>query len=151
MIVYRIGKAAYIQDLSGTGGLFGSGRWHKQGTRIIYTSESVSLAKLEILANYRIIPPNMHLLTLKIPDKIPVQTIDVTLLPQNWQDINYPEALAEIALTWIKGLEYACLRVPSAQSVNEYNVLLNPLHQDHSKIKILKTEPVFFDPRLKMS
>jgi RES domain-containing protein len=151
VIVYRIGKAAYIQDLSGQGGLFGSGRWHKQGTRIIYTSESVSLAKLEILANYRIIPPNMQLLTMKIPDKVPVQTIDVNILPQNWPDINYPEVLAEIALTWIKQLDYACLRVPSAQSVNEYNVLLNPLHPDHSKIKILKTEPVFFDPRLKMS
>ena len=56
MRVYRLAKTPFIRDLRGTGGLYGSGRWHRRGTPILYTSENASLPMLEFLANYTILP-----------------------------------------------------------------------------------------------
>lgn len=84
MILYRMAKLAYASDLSGTGGLLGSGRWHRQGTRILYTSEHVSLAKLEVLANSPILPQNYALVTLELPDSATIQTLHASDLPADW-------------------------------------------------------------------
>ena len=70
MLVYRIGNSKRIRDLQGTGGLYTAGRWHQKGRRVLYTSSSISLAKLEVLANsIGKIPKSMALATLSFPNK----------------------------------------------------------------------------------
>lgn len=96
MLLYRIAKADYIEDISGTGGLYGPARWHQKGTRILYTSTSEPLARLEVLANYVLIPPKMKLLTLEM-DELPFERIQVEDLPPNWKQFDpYPAELAQI-------------------------------------------------------
>ena len=45
--------------------------------------------------------------------------------------------------------EAAVLKVPSSIVPFEYNYLINPIHSDINKIKIIKTSKMSFDLRLK--
>ncbi|MES2731492.1 MAG: RES family NAD+ phosphorylase [Bacteroidota bacterium] len=149
MLLYRLGKTEYIKDLQGEGCLYGDGRWHLQGTRVLYTSGSASLAKLEVLANSPVLPKGRSLMTMSIPDDTPMLWIETDQLPLNWSDYPYNALLPMIAKDWIDKGEYWIMRVPSAQLPIEYNYLLNPLHPDHSKLVIVSIVPHPFDPRLK--
>lgn len=102
MLVYRLAKKEYIQDLSGTGGLYGSARWHETGTRILYTAQTLSLAKLEILANTKQIPHNYAILVLEIPDHLPVKELLLPDLPGNWKAFPHPKELISFTNNWIK-------------------------------------------------
>ena len=51
MIVYRFSHPNYAHDLSGTGAKLKGGRWNVIGLPLLYTSESISLSLLEVLAN----------------------------------------------------------------------------------------------------
>jgi nucleoid-associated protein YgaU len=149
MPLYRIGKADYIRDISGTGGLYGAARWHQKGTRILYTSMSEPLARLEILANYNIIPPNMKLLTLEIAE-LPFERVYVEDLPPNWKQFDpYPPELAEIAREWLQSNRTLGLMVPSIQSTVDHNMLINTLHPLHERLTIVSVTDVDIDPRIK--
>ncbi len=149
MLLYRIAKTPYAQDFTGTGGLFGPGRWHREGTRIVYLAERVSLAELEVLANSRLTPRNQSLVTIEISDDVPVHSISADMLPTNWARIPYMQELADIAEQWIRERNFWIMRVPSVHSPNEHNYLLNPLHPEHQTLKIVSIEPHPFDARLK--
>jgi len=149
MRLYRLGKHPYILDTTGQGGLFHNGRWHEQGTRILYTSEHLSLAKLEVLANASTLPKNYFALTLEVPNDASVKTIAVADLPPNWAAMPYPQELALITREWIEQSTYWLMRVPSAHSPTEWNYLFNPLHPDHAQLQVVSVEPHPFDPRLK--
>lgn len=149
MRLYRMAKLAHAHDLGGTGGLFGSGRWHRQGTRILYTSEHVSLAKLEVLANSPILPRNYGLVTLELPDTASIQPLEIGQLPSDWAESPAPESLLAFSGAWLGALTHWVLRVPSVHSPNEYNFLLNPLHPEHAGLRLVSIEPHPFDARLK--
>ncbi|GAA4010625.1 RES family NAD+ phosphorylase [Hymenobacter fastidiosus] len=149
MLLYRMGQQPYIASLTGQGGLYYAGRWHEVGTLILYTSEHLSLAKLEVLANAPSLPRNYHVLTLEVPDAIPVKQIEEARLPANWRELPYPLELAQLTRAWIEEGQYWLLRVPSAHAPGEWNYLLNPLHPDHAKLRVVSLEPHPFDPRLK--
>jgi RES domain-containing protein len=149
MLLYRIGKTKYIEDLTGEGCLKGAGRWHLQGTRVLYTSASASLAKLEVLANAPDLPKNRSLIVLKVPDTASILFVEPDQLPRNWYEYPYPAQLPMIAKAWIDARKYWIMRVPSAQLHSEYNYLLNPLHEEHSGIVVQSVQAHPFDPRLK--
>ncbi len=141
MNLYRITNTTYANDLSGTGGLYGPGRWHRKGTRILYLAEHVSLAKLEVLANSRMVPRNQSLVTVQIPEEASIWLIEKNSLSAGWEGIPYFEELADMADQWITERKCWIMRVPSAQSPTEYNYLLNPLHPEHATLKLISTEP----------
>jgi len=149
MIVYRLANRGYIMDLAGTGGLFGSGRWHDKGTRILYTSESFALAKLEVLANTKSIPKNYALIRIEIPDDIEHEELTIEDLPANWNTFPHPKELKAFTEEWIRENKYLVMRVPSVHSPYEWNYLINPLHLDAGRIKIIENRPHDFDTRLK--
>jgi RES domain-containing protein len=149
MLLYRLGKAPYISDTSGQGGLYYGGRWHEVGTRILYTSEHLSLAKLEVLANSPSLPRNYFALTLEVPDTASVRLVTLEELPDGWQQLPYPLELAQLTRAWIEEGQQWLMRVPSAHAPHEWNYLLNPLHPDHQLLRTVALEPHPFDPRLK--
>ena len=149
MLVYRLAKRAYVRDLTGTGGLFGSGRWHEKGTRILYTAGSFSLAKLEVLANTKSISKNFHSIIIDIPDDIQHKVLTVAELPSNWNSFPHPKELAAFTEAWIKENKFLVMRVPSVHSPFESNYLINPLHAAAGRLKIIEDAPHAFDPRLK--
>jgi len=149
MYLYRITKSTYAHDLQGTGGLYGPGRWNREGTRLLYLAEHVSLAKLEVLSNSRQIPKNQSLVTVEIPESATIKFVDSAELPDDWEKIPYLEELADIAERWISEQKFWIMRVPSAHSPTEFNYLLNPLHPEHTTLKLISVGPHSFDTRLK--
>ena len=149
MLVFRITSKPYATDLLGTGCLYAGGRWHYKGTQILYTSEHVSLCKLEILANSPVIPKNQALVTIEIPDDASVLTFEQQALPDNWWQFPYPDTLASLTEQWIEQGKFWIMKVPSAHSFTEFNYLLNPMHPDHRMAEIIRVEDIHFDKRLK--
>ena len=149
MLLYRITSPSYANDLQGTGCLYTNGRWHYKGTRILYTSEHISLAKLELLANSSVIPKNQVLVTIKIPENVLINDLSSQQLPDYWYQFPYPTVLADLTELWIKEGKFWIMKVPSAQSLTEHNYLFNPLHLQHSLATVANVEAIHFDKRLK--
>lgn len=149
MRLYRFGFKKYINDLSGTGGLYKAGRWHHKGTRIVYFSETVSLAKLEVLANATRIPKSYRLLTVEIPEKTDIYEIEKSDLPTDWDTFPPNPETKHLTEKWIAENKFLLMKVPSVHSPVENNFLLNPQHKEADKIQIITIEPHQFDERLK--
>ncbi|CCH54719.1 hypothetical protein BN8_03918 [Fibrisoma limi BUZ 3] len=149
MILYRIADDRYASDLNGTGGLFAPGRWHRRGTPIVYLTEHISLAKLEVLAHSPALPTGRVLVAVSLPDNSSIMIKESGTLPDGWQSWPYLDELADIAERWIREGRYWIMRVPSAQSPSEHNYLLNPIHPEHKNLQLITIEPHPFDPRLK--
>lgn len=149
--LYRISKAPYAEDLSGEGARLYGGRWNRKGVPVLYTSETVSLAALEILVNLSIadFPDDFHLLTIGIPEDLPVKTLTTEMMPYNWREYPAPAELAAIGTNWCKKGDELLLRVPSSVVPHEWNVLINPLHEMMEQVTVASCEPFGFDARLK--
>lgn len=150
MKVYRIVKTRYINGLSGNGaGIYG-GRWNHNGTKMVYASESRSLATVEYLVHVPLsfVPTNLSLATLQIPNGITQKKIKTSDLPNNWRKHPAPLMLAEIGTKWATKKESLLLRVPSAVVEHEFNILINPLHPEIQHISIFQIERYFVDNRL---
>jgi RES domain-containing protein len=138
MVVYRIALKRYIKDLTGSGARIYGGRWNHKGVGVIYTSESIALATLEYLVNASmpLIPDDLVLAKLDIPDNILPEIISVKKLPKDWRNHPAPLVLAELGTKWIIDCKALLLRVPSAVIDSEYNILINPGHPDMKHISI---------------
>jgi RES domain-containing protein len=150
MLVYRIAKARYVHDLSGTGAREYGGRWNNKGIGIIYTSESRALATVEYLVHVPLsfVPGDMSIVTLEIPDDITPKKISISALPANWRDYPAPPELAEIGTRWALANDTLLLRIPSAVVEHECNILINPSHPDMKHVTISRTERYTLDTRL---
>ena len=142
MKVFRISRTQHIKDLSGSGARVYGGRWNHKGTSIIYTSENRALATVEYLVHVplSIVPTDLCLATLQIPDEIISKELVISDLPSNWQDYPAPLKLAELGTNWAKARESLLLRVPSAVVDHEFNILINPLHPEISHVGIVQIE-----------
>ena len=149
MLVYRIQKAKYANDISGTGSTLVSGRGHQAGKNpILYTSSNVSLAILECLVHLPTVvkPPNLVLLTIEVPDKGIVK-IETKNLPVNWNKKGYFDDVQRWGTTWLQSFSSLAIIVPSVTSP-DHNILVNPNHQDFSTVKIINRRPITLDDRL---
>jgi RES domain-containing protein len=150
MFLYRIAKTVYIHDLSGSGPRLYGGRWNPRGISVVYTSENRALAVLELFVHLSrtVIPPNLSLATIEIPDTASKQEIAVKELPRHWRSFPAPPELAEIGASWIKSRNSLLLRIPSVIMPSEMNVLINPAHPETGGVRIKKGESYSFDERL---
>ncbi|MBC8048134.1 MAG: RES family NAD+ phosphorylase [Fimbriimonadaceae bacterium] len=150
MIVYRITRKKYSADLSGSGARLYGGRWNSIGKNVVYTSESISLAALEVLANMTVdsIPDDLQLITIKFADTIRITTIKLNQLPNNWSNAEPSYQLKKVGDLWLKKNKTLILKVPSAIIPQEHNYLINPSHLFFSKIKITDISDFSFDKRI---
>ena len=149
MVLYRIVKCSYVDDLSGTGARLYGGRWNSEGKAAVYLASSCALALLEVLVHLPplMIPDNYCLVEIEVPDDS-ITPIAIDDLPANWKDVSPPVALKQIGDVFLKKQEHLLMKVPSSIVPMEYNYLLNPQHPAAKKVKVLKKEPYGFDQRL---
>lgn len=150
MRAWRIVKAKHaLNAFDGEGArLFGS-RWSSPGVRVVFTSETLSLATLEILIHLQSSSILKSYVTFSVEfSEEAVQDVDHTLLPKDWR--NSPPQLKTqiIGDNWVRSASSAILRVPSAVIVHEHNFLMNPLHPEFAKLAISVPRPLVIDPRL---
>jgi RES domain-containing protein len=150
MKLYRIAKTRYIRDLSGEGARLYGGRWNLRGTPMMYTSESRALAAIEFTVHLSLsqAPGDLSLATLEIPGNISPEEIDLKALPDHWQKYPPPQLLAEVGTEWTRSLSSLLMRVPSAVVPHEFNILINPLHKDLKKVRLIVVENFPLDNRL---
>jgi RES domain-containing protein len=150
MVIYRIANGQYRDDISGYGASLFGGRWNSKGNAILYCTQHISLAVLELLVNFdkadSPVIPQYYLLEVEIPDvkKIILRIED---LKKDWaDDMHYSQYIGD---EFINDNSHLVLQIPSSVIPEEHNYLINPKHKDFSKIKILKTKKYHIDGRLK--
>lgn len=149
MIIYRLSTGKFAKDISGTGAKLYGGRWNPVGFAGLYTSQYISLSILEILVRAtKFTSPDSYTLTsFEIPDE-GIYRIQLKKLKKEWKvDLKYTQGIGQDFLT---ENNFLCLQVPSAIVPLENNFLLNPLHSDFRKVKIIRSELLELDKRLMM-
>ena len=150
MRLYRISTFSFAhtpgEAFSGAGGLYGLGRWHTTGRRIVYCASQLSLAALESLVHIKRsnkLQPFTHY-ELEVPDGLVVNSVD---LPADWKtNVVATQAFGD---QWLAARTSALLRVPSVIVDAEFNVLLNPEHPDFTLAWVVRGPvPFNFDARL---
>ena len=150
MIVFRLSKAAYADDLSGKGAELTGGRWNSKGTALVYTSASRALCTAEIAVHTPLgnLPTDFKIITIEIPEDNLVKELQVDELPSDWKSIPHAHSTQVIGDKFVSEGNFAVLKVPSVVVQDEYNYLVNPAHTDAREIKIIAVEPFNFDERL---
>ena len=138
MIVFRMHSPGH-PAFDTTGAFRFEGRWHSQGTRVVYTAEHASLAVLETLIHAgggQI--PRRAITRIHIPDDLRMETA-------SWMEMPESQRFGD---RWAAEGRSAVLRVPSV-AVNrmESNFILNPRHPDFARIQQENPEEFVFDPR----
>jgi RES domain-containing protein len=147
--VWRICKRRHAA-FDGEGARIAGGRWNRRGTAVVYVSETLSLAALELLVHCdpALLPDDLVSVRAEIPDGLAITRVEVEGLPRGWRRSPPPDALAAIGTDWARGASSAALSVPSALVPGERNLLLNPAHPDFRRIRVGKPEPFSLDSRL---
>jgi len=145
--LWRISNHA---TLDGAGGLRAAGRWHTRGARIVYCAPNPAAALLEILVHAEIavedIPVTFRWLEIEAPDSIAAETVDPGLLVTAWR--GQPAATRRLGGQWLAASRSALLRVPSAIVPETWNVLINPLHADAARMRVVRVHRQPIERRL---
>jgi RES domain-containing protein len=136
---WRLSKLKYAASaFDGAGAARYPGRWNKIGQRVVYTSDSPSLAVLELVVHADdALSLRYGLIRCAFDDTL-VEEIDTALLPVSWQALVDP-AYAPLQLIggeWFESARSAVFKVPSAIVPEQHNFLINPTHPDFRFIAI---------------
>jgi RES domain-containing protein len=147
---FRLVKARRAERaFDGEGARRYGGRWNPPGLAVVYASESVALAALELLVHLEEQAALGHYAV--CPVRLPeagVETVDPKALPDDWRSSPPPLALQEIGAAWLREARSAALAVPSAIVPSERNFLLNPAHPEFPRLRRDPPYPFPLDPRL---
>jgi RES domain-containing protein len=126
------------------------GRWNHAGTAVVYTSASLALAALELFVHVDVdlLPNDLVAIAAEVPESLAVETVKVASLPKNWRRYPALESLKDMGTTWAAEGSTAVLAVPSAIIPEEQNYLLNPAHRDFQQVRLRRSIPFYFDPRM---
>jgi RES domain-containing protein len=150
MMLFRLSKTKYADDLSGKGAEIAGGRWNSKGTPMIYTAESRALciAELAMHLPLGIVPKDFSFISFTIPDNIPVLKLSTKQLPTNWNEYPHPNETQEIGDRFIRENKFLVMRVPSVVVYEEYNYIINPRHSLMQKVQVSDLSPFKFNDRL---
>ena len=149
MIVFRLSKSFYSNDISGKGAETTGARWNSKGIAILYTSASRALCTAEIAVHTALgnVPNDYNIITLEIPDDS-IREVKSNELPSDWKTFPHQDSTQKIGNKFVLDNIHLVLKVPSAVVQGEYNYLVNPNHKDFLKVKIIGIETFTFDERL---
>ena len=150
--VWRIVSPGRVPEiLSGAGAAQYKGRWNRAGEQMIYTAMTQSLSLLERLV-YMISPfPEMSIGAIDVPDEC-IEFLGLKETETRDLLINHHES-RKIGSGWIASNRSVALAVPSVHIhtsnwLEEPNVLINPLHADFNKVRLLRYFNFSYNERL---
>lgn len=149
MILYRITRTIYAEDLSGRGGAISAARWHDR-LPVIYTSLHSSTSILEKLVQLQTdeIHNDLMMMSIIVPENCSSEELTIDQLPNQWNTYPSLPLLQRIGNAWLKKKGSLLLFVPSVIDQRAINVLINPQHPEASGLKVGTIEPFTFDGRL---
>jgi RES domain-containing protein len=117
---------------------------------VVYASESIALAALELLVH--VDPPeapdDLVVIPADIPAGLATTQLTTRTLPTGWRSTAGLAALQDLGRSWLRGGKTAVLSVPSVVVPEERNFILNPSHPDFARIKRGVPKAFALDPRL---
>ncbi|MFM9827101.1 RES family NAD+ phosphorylase [Flavobacterium sp.] len=154
MRVYRIEREKYLETtLKGIGAALTEGyRWNSMNTYLVYTAESRALATLEVSAHLDFsqdLPTDRFYIEIEIPLSVEIVELKIDELPENWDSKPPILETQYVGDDFVTQINAAVLKVPSSIIPYEYNYLINPNHPDSKKIKVISTQRLVFDGRLR--
>lgn len=149
MILYRIVRSIYTSKLEASGR---PARWNSKDVFMLYFSQNRALACLENMVHISSVDIHSDIfkvIVVSVPDSVTL--LDISTLPKGWDSLSFEayNICRSIGDKWIANNSSLLLKVPSVIIPDEFNFLMNPKHQDFSKVKIVKIEPFSFDGRIK--
>ncbi len=150
MEAFRLSRDKFSEPLSGKGAALKGARWNSVGVELIYLASNRSLAMAEVAVHLTIatIPSDYVMVTVYIPDNTSMQKLNDTDLPAGWNSFPHPASTQVIGDRLIIENRYCVLRVPSAVTPGDHNLLINPHHEDFKRIKITAKVKFPFDKRI---
>jgi RES domain-containing protein len=150
MEVFRLARSKFGKSLSGTGAALKGARWNSPGTELIYTAMNRSLAMAEVAVHFTLatLPADYLMMTLFIPDSLPVQSIDPAALKDGWNAFPHSVYTQKFGDEFVTENRFCLLKVPSAVTKGDFNMLINPHHPNFNQIKVVATESFPFDLRI---
>ncbi|MBI4699448.1 MAG: RES family NAD+ phosphorylase [Nitrospirae bacterium] len=150
---WRIIRKKRLHDaFTGEGARIGGGRWNHVGTPVVYVSETLSLAALELFVHFTRkdikLVKSLVAIPLDIPNSLKTEEVSVKKLKLGWRVSPPSNYTKDIGTKWAQGGTSSILRVPSALIPDEYNLVLNPKHADFVKIRIGNPQPFTLDERM---
>jgi RES domain-containing protein len=150
MNVWRLADNRYARDLSGSGSKINGGRWNDVGTAVLYTSERLSLAALEILVHapdlLRADFAGRVAVQIAIPDDLEVKEIGG--FPLALKGAELQSWCLRAGVEWITKSQTPLLRVPSIVVPEEFNIIVSCAHPAMRRVRIRSMRPFTFDKRL---
>jgi len=141
----------------GEGARIFGGRFNRRGTAVVYTSTALSLAILELLVHTDDVRPLVRHVAIRISlEESLVRFVDSRDLPVDWNRQVTPSSAQTFGERWIESGASVALAVPSvllpdqlawSEQKTEYNILLNPRHEDFTSIDIGPAAPLRLDDR----
>ena len=151
MELFRITQQKYAEDLSGNGARLFGGRWNSEGLFAVYTSSSRSLALLETLAHTpaKMMQERIYILViLSVPEAVKLEEIDREKLTAGWDAPDTRPLTKKLGDQFLRSKSGLLLSVPSVLMPEENNYILNPLHPQIKKVKLVYKRRIHFDSRL---
>lgn len=143
-------KSREKEAFSGEGARRYGGRWNHRDTAVVYVSDSLSLAALELFVHLGPAHKGMRFSTfsIEIPENKNVGTLQKTKLPGNWRAEPPPAACKDVGTQWVERGRAAVLRVPSVIVPIQYNYVINLNHHQFENFRITQQSDFSFDPRM---
>lgn len=150
MEVFRLSGRRWSGILSGKGASLKGARWNSPGTEIIYTASNRSLAMAEVAVHFTLanLPDDYRMVTILIPEEMIMLSIRDKSLPKGWNSFPYDPDTHTFGDEFILKNEYCLLKVPSAVTKGDFNILINPFHPDFKNIRIIHNDPFPLDRRI---
>jgi RES domain-containing protein len=145
---YRIADARH-EIFDGMGAFLNGARWNSRGRRIIYASDSLAGAILEVLVRTRIgrVPRRQSWIEIAIPPHVSMEELDANRLP-GWNDKD--SAIArQFGDDWHQQRRSLILLVPAVTTGGvSRNLLINQDHPGFPALTSGPPHPVVWDERL---
>lgn len=144
--VYRVVAMEHASDPFGAAGNDDGGRWTTPGTSCVYTARTPAGALLEFLAHLDgEAPGKLAMAVGELPrDALLTQSNE----PSRWAERPYRDDVRQVGDAWVAEGHSHALMVPSALCPDEWNILLNPAHQGHAALRVVRLQPMQLDSRL---
>jgi RES domain-containing protein len=147
---WRISKIRYAASaFDGEGARLNGARWNSVGTPVVYASETVALATLEVLIGLQeaALLSSYALIKVEFGEDL-VEALDRQSLPSTWNHHPPAQETQRLGDLWVAEARSVVLKVPSAVVEAEHNYLFNPRHKQFPRVVIDRPQPLRIDPRL---
>lgn len=147
MLIFRIVYKSYSNSLQASGI---RGRWNSEGNKVIYCAESIALAFLENMIRRQGVGFNddFKIMFIQFPDEALITSVEVSELKKGWRESDHCSQCQQLGNQWYEECKTLLLKVPSAVLPEGFNFVINTLHKDYKKVKLVEVTELVPDERI---